>query len=144
MIFNFSIAVSLIPVFMGLAILLVGVIVLAKVSKLGGALTSIFGVFFLVLFGPMLFMDKVEVGPEGIKQSTGFWFTQTKKGLDFNGLDLVLITKGRDMKNRPIELWIAEYKSGKRIEFDPGDLWESNGRSIISYMEGRGIKVVVE
>ncbi len=92
----------------------------------------------------MLFMDKVELDENRIKQSTGFWFYQTVKGFNFNGLDHVLITTRVDHKGRDQEVWIAVYESGKRREVDPGDLWESNGERIIEYMTDNEIVVILE
>jgi hypothetical protein len=139
--FEFPILISLIPVAIGFSILLVGLLNLLKVNSLSGSLVSAFGIIFLVVFGPTLFLDKVQIDPDGIFQSTGLWFSQTQKGFKFSDLDRVLITEGRDMKNRTIEIWVAEYKSGESVTIDPGDLWESNGLEIIEYMKKKGLEI---
>jgi hypothetical protein len=139
--FEFPILISLIPVAIGFAILLVGLLVLLKVNSFAGGFVSAFGIIFLVVFGPSLFLDKVQIDSEGIFQSTGLWFSQTQKGFKFSDIDRVLITEGRDMKNRTIEIWVAEYKSGESVTIDPGDLWESNGIEIIEYMKNNGLKI---
>jgi hypothetical protein len=131
----------LIPVAIGFAILLVGLLVLLKGNLFAGGFVSAFGIIFLVVFGPALFLDKVQIDSEGIIQSTGLWFNQTRKGFKFSGLDRVLITEGRDMKSRTIEIWVAEYKSGESVTIDPGDLWESNGLEINEYMKNNGLKI---
>lgn len=69
---------------------------------------------------------------EQIKQSTGIWFSQTVKGLQFYGLKRVLIVNELDRNNRYREVWIAEYTSGKSIKVDPGDLWESNAQPVFT------------
>lgn len=144
MTFEFPVQISLIPVLIGLGILIIGVVLFAKVNKVLGIMMSTFAMFFLILFGPTLFLDRVEVSPVGIKQSTGFWFGQTEKEIIFADLSFISITEGRNLKNRSIELWVAEYKSGSRVEIDPGDLWESNGEEIIGYIEQLGIDIYKE
>ena len=139
--FEFPLLISLIPVALGCSILLVGILTFLKVNRIFGGVVSLLGIIFLVMFGPMLFMDKVQVDSEGIFQSTGFWFSQTEKGFEFNGLERILITEGHDMKNRVIEIWVAEYRSGESVSIDPGDLWESNGQEIVEYMRKEGLKV---
>ncbi len=139
--FEFPILISLIPAAIGFAILLVGLLILLKVNSLAGGFVSAVGIIFLVVFGPMLFLDKVQINPEGILQSTGIWFSQTQKGFKFSDLDRVLITEGRDMKNRTIEIWVAEYKSGESVTIDPGDLWVLNRLEIIEYIKKEGLEI---
>ena len=115
--------------------------ILFKIKPLVGGYVSAAGLLFLVAFGPMIFMDKVQVDSTGIYQSTGFWFNQTEKGIEFKDLERVVITDGRDLKNRSIEIWIAEYKTGETKTVDPGDLWELSGQEIIAYMRQQGLKV---
>ena len=64
------------------------------------------------------------------------------KGFDFDGIDRVTITTGRDLKGRAIEVWIAEYGNRRSVEIDPGDLWESNGEAIARHINALGIEVV--
>ena len=144
MIFTFPILISLIPAGVALVIVLSGTILWKWVSRGLGIATIGTGLLFAILFGPMIFMDKVELSDEQIQQSTGFWFNQTVKGFQFYGLNRVLIVIEPDRNNRFKEIWIAEYTSGKRIKVDPGDLWASNGDEIIEYMTDRGIVVIRE
>ena len=144
MIFTFPILISLIPAGVALIIVFSGTILWKWVSRGLGIATIGTGLLFAILFGPMIFMDKVELSDEQIQQSTGFWFNQTVKGFQIYGLNRVLIVIEPDRNNRFKELWITEYTSGKRIKVDPGDLWESNGDEIVEYMTDRGIVVVRE
>ena len=138
---SFPVAISFIPLAIALLIIAVGVFLWRKKVKGAAIVVLVIGGLFAVVFGPMLFMDRVTVGPSGVHQTTGFWFSPIEKGFQFSGLERVLITTARDMKDREIEVWVAEYESGPPITVDPGDLWELNGDRIIAYMEERGIRV---
>jgi hypothetical protein len=140
--FGFPLYISLIPVAVPVAFLLLGLFLCVKVNKIPGLLIGAFGLFFGLLFGPMLLMDRVIVDDSRIRQYTGFWFDQTEKGFGFDGLQRVTITTGRDLKGRVIEIWIAQYNDRPRVTVDPGDLWELNGGAIAKHMEALGIEVV--
>ena len=142
--FGFPLYIALIPVAIAAIALLVGVFLHAKVNKFLGHVIGAFGLLFGLVFGPMLLMDRVVVDQQRIQQNTGFWFDQTEKGFGFAGIKRVRITTGRDLKGRPIEVWIAEYTDRPRVQVDPGDLWESNGEAIVEHMRGLGIEVVRE
>jgi hypothetical protein len=140
--FGFPLYIALIPVVIAAVGVLLGVFLLVKVNKALGHLIGAFGILFGLAFGPMLLMDRVIVDDDHIQQNTGFWFDQTEKGFGFDGIKRVRITTGRDLKGRPIEVWIAEYADRPSVEIDPGDLWESNGEAIAAHMRALGIEVV--
>lgn len=140
--FGFPLYISLIPAAIAALGLLAGIILFVKVSKIFGLLIGALGILFGTLFGPMLLMDRVVVDSRHIRQYTGFWFDQTEKGFDFDGIEHVIITTGRDLKGREIEIWIAEYIDGPSIEIDPGDLWETNGDAITAHLKTLRIDVV--
>ncbi len=140
--FRFPLHISLIPVVVPAAILLLGLFLFVKVNKIPGLLIGAFGILLGLLFGPMLLMDRVIVDDSRIRQYTGFWFDQTDKGFSFHEIERVTITTGRDLKGRVIEIWIAEYKDRPSVTIDPGDLWESNGDAIAKYVNALGIDVV--
>lgn len=139
---GFPLYIALIPLAIATAALLLGLFLLVKVNKILGFLIGAFGILFGLLFGPMLLMDRVIVDDHRIRQNTGFWFDQTEKGFDFDGIERVTITTGHDMKGRVIEVWVAQYKSGLSAQIDPGDLWESNGEAIARHLTVLGIDVV--
>jgi len=139
---GFPLYISLIPVAIAAVALLAGVILFLKLSRILGLLIGALGILFGALFGPMLLMDRVVVDDRHIRQYTGFWFDQTEKGFDFDGIERVVITTGRDLKGREIEIWIAEYADGPSIEIDPGDLWETNGDLIAAHLKTLRIDVV--
>ena len=141
---TFPFLISMIPIGIALVILLVGLAIWRYVAPGPGVIVSGFGIFFGILFGPGLFMDRVIVDKTRIEQFTGFWFSQTRKGFPFDGLKRVRITTGQDLKGRVIEIWVAEYASKPNVEIDPGDLWESHGVSIADYLRGLGIDVLRE
>jgi hypothetical protein len=139
---GFPFYISLIPVAISAAGLLLGLFLLIKVSKILGVLVCVFGLMFGLLFGPMLLMDRVVVDDRHIQQNTGLWFDQMEKGFDFEGMERITITTGHDMKNREIEIWIAQYRDRPDEEIDPGDLWEMHGDAIVEYLKKLGIQVL--
>ena len=139
---GFPLHIALIPVAIAAGALLIGVLLFWKVNRWIGILIGGFGVLFGAAFGPMLLMDRVVVDDRHIRQYTGLWWDQTEKGFRFEGLRRVLITTGRDLKGRTIEIWVAEYAHGERIEIDPGDLWEMNGEAIAAHLRRLRIDVV--
>ena len=141
MTFTFPAMISAIPVAISLGIILLGLFLWRKTGRLLGVAVVAGGALFGVLFGPMLFMDRVVIDDVGIEQTTGFWFAQTRKGFEFEDLESLTISSGRDLRGRPRELWIAEYRSGQTTVVDPGDLWESNGEAIIDHLRTLEIRV---
>ena len=139
---GFPLHIALIPVAIAAAILLLGLVLFVKVNKILGLVTGAVGILFGLVFGPMLLMDRVIVDEHRIRQSTGWWFDQTEKGFDFDGLEQVIITTGRDMKGREIEIWVARYTRRPEVRIDPGDLWELNGDAISEHLNALGIEVV--
>ncbi len=140
--FGFPLYISLIPVAIAAAVLLLGLFLFVKVNKLLGLLIGAFGMLFGLLFGPMLLMDRVIIDDHHIQQNTGFWFDQTEKGFSFEGIERLTITTGRDLKGRAIEIWIAEYNDRPSVQIDPGDLWESSGHAIAKHINALGIEIV--
>ncbi len=141
MIFSFPWYLAIIPAAVSGLLLLIAFLLWGRVRALA-VLVGIFGALIGSVFGPMLFLDRVSVDEQRVVQRTGFWFAPTVKGFALENVDLVRITTGRDLKNRPIELWIAESTNGEIIEIDPGDLWEQNGAVIVRYLREQGIPVV--
>lgn len=137
----FPLQIALIPVAIAASVMLLGLFLFVKVNKGLGLIVAALGLLFGALFGPMLLMDKVVIDDHRIRQRTGFWFDQTEKGFSFDGIERVIITTGRDLKGRVIEVWMAEYADGASIRVDPGDLWETNGDAIARQLSTRGIDV---
>ena len=139
---GFPLHIALIPFAISAIALLVGLFLFVKVNKLFGLLIGAFAILFGALFGPMLIMDRVVVDDRRIRQHTGFWFDQTVKGFEFEGIEQIVITTGHDLKGREIEVWVAEYGDRAPVRVDPGDLWESNGETLARHIRGLGIEVV--
>ena len=139
---GFPLHVALIPFAIAAAALLLGLFLFVRVSKPLGLLIGAIAILFGAFFGPMLLMDRVVVDEQRVRQHTGFWFDQTVKGFDFEDIERVTITTGRDLKDREIEVWIAEYRDRPDVRIDPGDLWESNGEALSGHLRGLGIEVV--
>ena len=140
--FEFPLHIALIPVAIAAVSVLLGAILFLKFNKFLGHVVGAFGILFGLIFGPMLLMDRVVIDDRQIRQSTGWWFDQTQKGFGFDGIKRVIITTDRDLKGRPIQVWIAEYTDRQSVQIDPGDLWESNGDAIVQHLNGLGIVVV--
>jgi len=139
--FTFTTTASLVPAVIALLIIALGMLLWRKGVRGAAVVVFVIGGGFGFVFGPMLFMDRVSVDPSGVTQRTGFWFSPTHKGFQFDGIERVVITSGTDMKGRTIELWVAEYDGQPPVTVDPGDLWESNGPEIIDYIRAMGIAV---
>lgn len=142
MLVEFPFVVGMIPVAVAALILLLGLALFFKVHKAAGAFVLLFGVLFAAVFAPMLFLDRVIVDEVRIEQRTGLWFAPTVKGFDLAGLERIVITEGRDLKGRPVEIWVAEYPSRPAVRVDPGDLWEMNGTLLAEHLTKRGVRVV--
>ncbi len=138
---TFPLLISLIPVGISTVLLAVGWYLWRKATGLGAIVLSI-AVLFGVVFGPMLFLDRVIIDEIRIEQTTGFWFDPTVKGFDFDDLSRIVITTGRDLKGREIEIWVAKYNHRESVQIDPGDLWATNGGRIVSFLRSNGISVL--
>ena len=134
MTFTFPVVISLIPLGISIILIVLGLYLWSRAQVLGG-LTTVIGIVFAIVFGPMLFNDRVVINEKRLEQTTGFWFSPTVKGFDLLDLRKVIITTGRDLKGREIEIWVAEYNDGESVRIDPGDLWESNGDQIVDFLK---------
>ena len=138
---TFPVLISLIPAGIATILLALGWYVGRKAPDLG-VIVMFIAALFGVVFGPMLFLDRVVVDETRIEQTTGFWFDPTVKGFDFDDLSRIVITTGRDLKGREIEIWVAEYNRRESVQIDPGDLWATNGSRIVSFLRSNGISVL--
>ncbi|MEM7406442.1 MAG: hypothetical protein AAF458_14180 [Pseudomonadota bacterium] len=144
MTFTIPLYISLIPLVVGLVMLAVGVVLFRKLHALIGGITCLAALVFLVLIGPLLLFDRVDLTPAGVTQRTGFWFAPTVKGFETAGLDRIRITTDRDRNGRTFEKWMGEYASGETRAVDPGDLWEVNGDAIAEFLRSQEVEVVRE
>ncbi|TLU64364.1 hypothetical protein FE810_12250 [Thalassotalea litorea] len=141
MTFKFPILISLIPVFIAIAVILAGVYTRYRDGKSTGIYVSLAGFGFLVLFGPMLFLDTVKVSSRQIVQSTGFWFHQTQKHINLTQTQYIEISGSEDGKGKTLIVWKAYSADGSVHIVDPGDLWESNTEEIVGYLANQGFEV---
>jgi len=141
MTFGFPWYLSILPALVAGLLVLSGAFLWSRVRPLG-VLIVVFGLLIAILFGPMMFLDRVTVDERKLVQRTGFWFAPTLKGFDLDRVKRIRITSGRDMKGRVIEVWVADLRDGSAQQVDPGDLWERNGVVIAGFLELRGIPVV--
>lgn len=144
MVFQFPLLNSLILPFISLFICIVGLIIILKKQIVPGGIILILGLLFGIIFGPLLFADKVVVDDLGIMQKTGFWFNPTIKGLEFEDLNEILITIEKNENDFPALIWYGKYSTEKVKRVDPGDLWEDNIAEIVQYIRKLGINVIVD
>jgi hypothetical protein len=143
MTFGFPWYLSIIPALIAGLLLLIAAFTWNRVRSLA-VIVGLFGLLIGVLFGPMLFLDRVSVDQQRLMQKTGLWFAPTTKGFELEQVKRIHITSGRDLKGRVIEVWIADLKDGTEHKVDPGDLWERNGVLIAGFLELEGIPVMRE
>ncbi len=97
-----------------------------------------------VVFGPMLFSDRIVVDERGIVQTTGFWFAPRVQGFAFAGLDRVRVVReqaGTQRRNRTQQVWYAHRTDGSVERLDPGDLWDLHAERIVAELRSRGVRV---
>lgn len=144
MIFQFPILNSLILPFISLLICFIGLFVISKKQIIPGGIIIIIGLIFGIIFGPILFADKVVIDESRIIQKTGFWFSPTLKGFEFKELNEIVITVEKDETDYPALIWYGHYSSGDIKKVDPGDLWDNNTTEIVQYIKKLGINVLID
>lgn len=104
-------------------------------------ISGLLAVFAAVIITPALALDKVVLDEEKLQQTTGFWFSPTRKGFVIADAASVQIGTARDRKNREYEVWIVRYKNGSTETIDLGDLWVLHRSDIIARLRDRGLTV---
>jgi hypothetical protein len=139
--FRFPFWLACLPPVAAIAVFAVGAWRLRRGRR--GRLWQFAGILIGVVFGPMLFLDRVVVDDEGIEQTTGFWFAPTEKGIRFAGTRRVRIERERSggRRNRMQDVWYAEDGAGGVQRLDPGDLWDLHADEIVTCLRARGIEV---
>ena len=92
-----------------------------------------------LLFAPAMYLDRVEVHPDRIQQTTGFFFAPNRKGFEYTEVLYVHLKRERDRKNRIATVWEIHEKNGTTRDIDPGDLWDVNETQIVSLLQGYGV-----
>lgn len=93
---------------------------------------------------PVLYHDRVVVGPTRIEQTTGFWWSPTVKGFDYADVEVVRIVDkpvGVPGRERVQPVWEVHRKDGRVVDIDPGDLWEHNTDAIVPLLREKGVRV---
>jgi len=141
MIYQFPRSLVALPILAAVVLAGLGLLAILKRWPLRIPLVT-FGlaVFFGGLMAPAMWMDRVVLDEEKLEQTTGFWWSPTVKGFRLAEAKFVQIVTRRDIKNRKYEAWVVEMKDGRVEEFDPGDLWERNGKDITDQLGARGIE----
>lgn len=92
------------------------------------------------LLVPGMVLDRVEITPKEISQTTGFWFAQHKKGFRYDQVESVTIRDGKEGQF-VIRIWQVRYKDGTTQEIDPGDLWSHNEEFVVRKLRSYGVVV---
>ena len=139
-VFRIPTYVILIPVVIAVGLIVLSVVGFAKrahpvicLIPLGLALSP------GLLFAPNMYQDRVEVHPDRIQQTTGFFFAPNRKGFEYKEVVYVHIKQQRDRKNRTANVWEIHEKGGATRDIDPGDLWDVNETQIVSLLKGYGV-----
>ena len=141
-IFSFSAEIVAIPVAVLVVSLGAALFFYRKKKYRFVVISFIFSLLAGLVFAPSMYLDRVIVSPTSIQQKTGFWWNQTIKQLVYEEISRVRITtKPTGRKGRMEEIWEITYKDGRMRDFDPGDLWEANGASVIEALRRHGIEV---
>lgn len=94
-----------------------------------------------LVFGPSMLNDQVVITNDRIEQSTGFAWSPTVKGFEFDEVSYVHITvKPTGPKQRLNEVWEVHYHNGSTHDIDLGDLWEGNSNKIVHLLTERGVE----
>ncbi|NOT24634.1 MAG: hypothetical protein HOP16_00905 [Acidobacteria bacterium] len=88
------------------------------------------------IFAPSMARDRVVLDDTHLEQTTGFWFLPNITAFELDAVSSVYLTNRDDD-----EVWVVQFKDGSTQEFDPSDLWETNGRDIAMRLRTRGIAV---
>jgi len=88
---------------------------------------------------PMMWIDRVVITPEEIRQKTGFWFAPTRKGFRYADVESVTIRE-ESSGRRTNRVWFLDLVSGGQDEIDPGDLWENNEDFVVDKLTNFGVR----
>jgi hypothetical protein len=140
-VFRLPLVIVLIPV--AVALVLVGLSILGfrkGAHPILGIIPLVIALVPALLFAPAMYLDRVEVSPDRIEQTTGFFFAPNRKGFEFQDVDYVRMKQAPDMRNRMRTLWEIHERKGTTRDIDPGDLWEMNSQQIEDLLTKHGVR----
>jgi len=118
---------------------LIGAVWRSGTAWIIGAIVAVFA----TLIVPGICMDTLEITPQRITQTTGFWFAPTVKGFAYEQVSAVRQEWRRERSGRSGTrnnlYWIVEYRDGRTEEIDLGDLWENNRDVAIPRLQQYGV-----
>ena len=138
--FSFPLLVCLIPGVVAAIPMIIGLFLLRRIRVVAFVLFAV-SLGIAVLFGPMLFCDRVTVTQAGLTQTTGFWFVPSVKGFQFSETKSITITTEITRNGLRNEIWHIHKADGTTERIDPGDLWEMNSDEIIPILNEHDIAV---
>lgn len=140
-VYRFPLWIIAIPVGITAVLLAIAIILLKTKSLMWLAILPVlFSLLSGGLFAPMMILDRVEVTPTSIEQTTGFWWDPTRKGFTYSDVIKVQITKKRvGPKLQLHTIWEVHFLDGRVKDIEPGDLWEMNSEEIVKRLENFGV-----
>lgn len=142
MTYQFPFYVIALAAAVSLGLIILTVVLVRKDASLKAKLVSgLLAVLAAVIITPALALDKVVLDEVKLQQTTGFWFSPTKKGFVLADVASVHIGTAVGRKNREYEVWNVNYQNGTTESIDPGDLWILHRADIIARLRERGLTV---
>lgn len=139
-VFAFPLYISLIPVVVAVALLVLGTLCFRKreARRLGyfmfaGALIA------GGIFAPAMLQDRIVVSPQEITMTTGFWFSPTREGFTYQDVRDIRVTTFRDPKGRVGPAWDVRYGDGRVHQIPLSDLWSRHSGRIMALLQSHGV-----
>jgi hypothetical protein len=144
MTFSLPLYFSIIPVVIALVGFTFGGVLWRWQSLRPVAIATFVGAaLFGVLFGPMLFLDRVTIDDDAVSQRTGFWFAPTRHRLEFDEVRHLLVLRTPRASGPTNTKWHVIRRDGTDTVLDPGDLWDLNEGAILTAFRNHGVPVSV-
>jgi hypothetical protein len=91
---------------------------------------------------PGVWRDVVTVDSQGIRQSTGFWWSPKINQIPFaQAKEVRIVRKPSGPENRLSTVWEVVRKDGSTYDIDPGDLWDHVEDELVKLSGEHGVPV---
>ena len=139
-VFAFPLYISLIPVAVAGACLILGILCFRKrearrLSYFMFAIVIIAG----GIIAPAMLLDRIAVSPQEIVTTTGFWFSPTREGFAYQDVRHVRVTTCRDLKGRVCPAWEIHFQDGRVHQIPLSDLWSLHSERIMALLQSHGV-----
>ena len=141
-VFSFPLSVILIPILLGIALGVFGVICVRKrMSKRLGIGLLAGAVIAEGIFAAGMAVDRISVSPQEIIVRTGFWFAPTHEGFAYRDVSYIQKTVVRLPNGHEFPTWEVHYLDGKVADIELTDLWMRNQTLIEQLVAGYGVVI---